>query len=312
MFYQSVRFSLFIFLLIMNHHLVSQNDTITNSPDELVEIYDVVAIYKQVTDGRGRTRSFVSELKGEILNYDESTGVLTFKDRSGKMYSFNSNQYKYFEYDKEFRKKVKKVVLHERKENEFEFSLGLRASFINLNDNFNGDNHFISSGGGSTDLPIALTISAGKYVERKHYIGAIGEIPLVSYGNKYFSAGIRYAYQYDAYKKNVAFYVPIELGYLRSNYDQTFQTNDTTVTVYPGGGTSMIYPSNESLNYDISAISLSLGQGFGFILRNKHSFSLELSLIKYFPTNTRFIEANQLPDVNFTGSGIRFSLAYNI
>lgn len=301
-----------ISIVLLSTILHAQNDTISKAENKIIEVYDVVAVYKQVTDGRGRTNSYVSEIKGEILNYDESTGVLTFKDRGGKMYSFNSSQYKYFEYDKEFTKKIKKVVLRERKENEFEISLGLRASFINLNDNFTGDNHFISSGGGSTDLPIALTIAAGKYVNRKHYAGIIGEIPLVSYGNKYFSAGVRYAYQYDAYQKNVALYLPIELGYFKSNYDQTFQTNDTTVTVFPGGGTSMTYPSSESLNYDISAISLSIGQGFGFIMKNKHSFSLELSLVKYFPMRTRFIEANQLPDVNFTGSGIRFSLAYNL
>ena len=145
-----------IAVVFLNTILLAQNDTIPKEQIEIVEVYDVVAVYKSTTDGRGRTRNYVSELKGEILNYDESTGVLTFKDKDGRIYSFKSDEYKYFEYDKEFTRKVKNFVLRPRKESEFEISAGFRASFINLNDNFSADDYYVWSGGGSSDLPISI------------------------------------------------------------------------------------------------------------------------------------------------------------
>lgn len=301
-----------IAVVLLNTVLHAQNDTISKEQNVIVEIYDVVAVYKESTDGRGRTRSYVSELKGEILNYDESTGVITFKGADGKMYSFKSDEYKYFQYDKEFTKKVKNVVLRTRKESEFEISAGIRASYINFNDNFSSDDYYMWSGGGNTDLPISFFLGAGKYFKREHYLGLNGEIALTSYGGGYFSAGIRYCYQYDAYKRNVAFYLPVELDYFRSRYDQNFQVNDTVIET-SGGGTTIYYPSDKNLEYSLSAVSISLGQGFGFIMNNKHSLAIELSLIKYFPFGTKFINLEQdAPDIRFSGSGMRLSFIYNI
>ena len=77
----------------------AQNDTIPKEQNVTVEVYDVVAVYREHLDGRGRTRRFTSETKGEILKYDESTGVLTFKGIDGKMYSYKSDQYEYFQYN---------------------------------------------------------------------------------------------------------------------------------------------------------------------------------------------------------------------
>lgn len=301
-----------IALVFLNTILLAQNDTIPKEQNEIVEVYDVVAVYKSTTDGRGRTRNYVSELKGEILNYDESTGVLTFKDKDGRMYSFKSDEYKYFEYDKEFTRKVKNFVLRPRKESEFEISAGFRASFINLNDNFSADDYYVWSGGGSSDLPISIFLGAGKYFGRRHYLGLNGEMALTSYGSGYISTGLRYCYQYDANKRNVAFYLPVELNYFRSNYDQNFQVNDTVIET-SGGGTSISYPSNKNLEYSLSAVSVSLGQGIGFIMNNKHSIAIELSLVKYFPFGIKFKDLEQeSPNVRFSGNGFRLSLIYNI
>ena len=298
--------------VLLSTTLNAQNDTIPKVQNAIVEVYDVVAVYKETTDGRGRTRNYVSELKGEILNYDESTGVLTFKDKGGRMYSFKSDEYKYFEYDKEFTKKVKKFVLRPRKESEFEISVGFRASFINFNDNFSADDYYVWSGGGTTDLPMSFFLGVGKYFSRQHYLGINGEIALTSYGSGYLSTGLRYCYQYDANKRNVAFYLPVELNYFRSNYDQNFQVNDTVIET-SGGGIITYYPSDKNLEYSLSAISVSLGQGFGFVMNNKHSLAIELSLVKYFPFGTRFKNLEQeAPNVRFSGNGFRLSLIYNI
>lgn len=301
-----------ISVFLFDAMIFAQNDTIHKEPNVNIEVYDVVAVKKSTTDGRGRTRNYVSELKGEILNYDESTGVLTFKDKNGRMYSFQSDEYKYFEYDKEFTKKVKTFVLRPRKEYEIEISTGFRTTLINFKDNFSSDDYYVWSGGGNSDLPIALYLGAGKYFGRQHYLGINGEIALKSYGRGYLSTGIRYCYQYDAYKRNVSLYLPVELNYFRSNYDQNFQVNDTVIEI-SGGAISTYYPSDKNLEYTLSGASVSLGQGFGFIINNKHSLAIELSLVKYFPFNVKYYNLEQdPPKVRFSGNGFRLSLLYNL
>lgn len=302
-----------IALVLGSTVLHAQKDTLTNDQNEIVEIWDVVAVYKEGTDGRGNPRSYVSEMKGEIQNYDATTGLITFKGQDGRMYSFKSGDYKYFEYDKQFVKKAKKkAVLKPRKETEFEISAGFRATYINFNDSFSPDDYYAWSGGGNTDLPIALYVGVGKYLAREHYVGLNGEIALTSYGSSYFSGGLRYNYHYDGYKKNVAFYLPVEIDYFRANYDENYQVNDTVIDT-SGGGISIYYPSDKKMEYTLSAVSLSLGQGFGFIMNNKHSLAIELSLIKYFPMGVKFKNLDRdAPDVKFSGSGMRLSLIYNL
>ena len=301
-----------VLALLCSALMHAQNDTIQKEPTEIVEVFDVVAIYKETTDSRGRTRNFVSELKGEILNYDQSTGVLTFKDDQGRVYSLSSDEYKYFEYDKAFTKKVKKFVLHPRKEKEYEISAGFRTSFINLNDNFSADDYYVWSEGGISDLPVSIFLGVGKYFGRRHYVGVNGEVALSSYGNGYLSTGLRYCYQYDANKRNVAFYLPVELDYFRSNYDLRFQVNDTIVET-TGAGTIYYYPSDKDIEYSFSALSVSLGQGFGFMMSNKQSIAVELSLVKYFPFGGNFKNLNrEEPRLRYSGNGIRISLIYKI
>lgn len=306
------RFVFVLFALLLQSRSYAQPGINTEDQKVITEVYDIVAIYNEHTDGRGHTRRFVTELRGEILNYDATTGVMTFKDQDGRIYSLKNDDYKYFEYDKVFTTKEKKFVLRPRKENELEVSAGLRATFINFNDHFAPDNYYLWSEGGVTDVPMSIYLGVGKYVQRKHYAGLQGEIALTSYGDKYLSAGLRYCYQYDANKSNVALYMPFELNYFRSDYPANFQVDDTTV-VTGFGGTSYYYPSNKSIDISLSALSLSIGQGVSFIRNNKHAISLELSLVKYFPLGVQFRNLEQAaPSVRYTGSGFRLSLIYQI
>ena len=158
-------------------------------------------------------------------------------------------------------------------------------------------------------MPIALFVSAGKYFGRTHYLGINGEIALYSYGQNYLSAGLRYCYQYDAHKSNVAYYLPVELNFFKSNYSQSFQVNDTT---FYDGGNSFSYPSDEDLELSISAASLSLGQGFSFIMKNKNAVAVEIALIKYFPFNATYTAIQESPNVQFAGSGMRLSVTLNL
>jgi hypothetical protein len=106
--------------------------------------------------------------------------------------------------------------------------------------------------------------------------------------------------------------MPVELDYFKSDYTANFDVDDTTI-VNGFGGTSYYYPTNKSLDITLSALSLSLGQGFSFIQNNKHALSLELSLVKYFPLGVQFRNLEQAaPNVRFTGSGFRLSFIYQI
>lgn len=296
-------------IVIMSLATNAQVDTLQKDPTIKVEVYDVVAVYKEHRDSRGNIQQYASELKGKILSYDASTGLLTFKGIDGKMYSFKSGEYKYFEYDKQFTSKVKNSQIYPRKETEFEFSGGFAASIFSFNSNFTQDDYYVNSNGGYYGRPISFHLGAGKYFSRRHFVGASGEIAVVGRDN-FFSAGLRYSYQYDANKGNVAFYIPVELQYFQVKTESRFQVKDTLYNAQSGGYS---YPSDLNLEYKLSALSLSLGQGFSFISKNKHSIALELSLIRFFPFDPKYLNLDrEPPNTNFLGNGFRLRLIYNI
>lgn len=294
---------------------MAQVDTTKIKTNTTSEYYDVVAVYREHIDGRGRRIQFTTELKGEIMNYDATTGLITFKALDGKMYSLKSGDYKYFQYNKEFPVKHKTTVnrvLKPRKESEWQISVGPRITALDWRDNFIPDDYYVWSQEGLSDVPIALYAGLGKYFTRKHFVGVGGELAFSSFGKNYINAGLRYAYQYDANKHNTALYIPIELNYFSATYSQPFDVADTTFTYYPGGGYSWSYPSQKSVNLQITALSFSIGQGIAFITNNKHSIALEVSVLKLFPINTSFPdEPARLPDIKMSGLGFKFNLLYN-
>ncbi len=294
----------------------AQVDTTNNKTNATTEYYDIVAVYREHIDGRGRRIQYTTELKGEILNYDANSGVITFKALDDKMYSLKSGEYKYFQYNKEFsikNKESKKVVLRQRKETQFQLSAGLRLTALDLRDNFVADDYYVWSQESNSDVPIAFYFGGGKYFGRKHFAGLGGELALSSYGKNYINAGLRYVYQYDAYKRNTAFYLPVELNYFSAQYNQNYDVADTLITYYPGGGYSIEYPSQKNIDQLMTAVSFSFGQGISFILNDKHSISIEMSLIKLFPLSTSFPNPpTRIPNVRMEGMGLRFGFIYNL
>jgi hypothetical protein len=303
-------------LILLSIFSYAQVDTTKNKNNATTEYYDVVAVYHENTDGRGRPVRFTTELKGEIVNYDASTGVITFKTSDGKMYSLKNGEYKYFQYNKAFtqkNKESKKLVLRERKETQFQLTAGWRLTALNLYDNFKADDYYVWSQESNSDVPIALYFGGGKYFGRRHYAGLGGELALSSYGKNYINAGLRYVYQYDGYKRNTAFYLPLELNYFTAKYNQNYDVADTLIRYFPGGGYSIEYPSQKNIDQIMSAVSFSFGQGMSFMLNDKHSISLELSVIKLFPLSTTFPNPpERLPNVKMEGMGLRFGLLYNL
>ncbi len=84
---------------------------------------------------------------------------------------------------------------------------------ISFNSDFTTDDNFYRGPTGAYSyLNSSIRAGVGKYFNRQNYAGINADIGLTGLKNSY-SAGFRYTYQYDGYKKNVAFYIPIELKY---------------------------------------------------------------------------------------------------
>lgn len=259
------------------------------------DVYDVIYLKKG------------GVLKGEIMSFDEPTGGIVFKDLQGRTYSFSREEYSYFKENQVFERKKKKTPaeIHPRKENEFEFGIGLSANFLTINEDFTSDDYYIQGSNGSAELPSCFDVSFGKYFSRKHYFGVTGDIEL-SAGGSYFAGGGRYMHQYDANKGNVGLYIPIELKYTQFKSDLQYATSDTTFI--PGG---YEYPTREVLELNMNTMALSLGHGFAFILNNKKSMMLEVAVVKHFVMSSSFPDEALDPKATFSAVAFRFGAKFN-
>lgn len=297
-----------ITIILFNTPLFAQNDSLPKDTTVIVEIYDVVAVYKEIVDGRGRTRQYTSELKGEIITYDESTGLLTFRGKDGRMYSFRSEEYKYFQYDKEFTsKKKKQVALHPRKDSGFEFSAGLSAGFLNIPTGFRIDENYVGGTTAGFEIPVCIKGTASKYINKNSVVGLTAEYSLLSSESAYFNAGARYQYLYNP-NKNAAFYFPIELKF--SHYQADYYRYQYNDTLFTDNGSS--WPIDLEADVTINALELNVGQGISFALANKRSLSMELMLLKQFIVSEELkIPQSVAPQTNFSAYGMKLSLFMN-
>lgn len=297
---------LWILLIMSNSPAWAQKDSTlkTTAANTKVEIYDVVAVYKEHKDSRGITRTFTYEMKGDILNYDQSTGVLTFKDLEGKMYSLKGTDFKYFEYDKVFTTKIKHAVIHPRKDAGIEWSAGITMGYFNIGHDFTPDEHFINGFESSADLPVCLKLGVGKYLNTHALVGMNAEYALVMGESRYVNVGARYQYLYHP-NKNSAFYFPAELKYGRYQFDAQYQTNDTLFLDNSG----WMFPASTDTRVTSHCAELNLGQGVSFALKNKKSISMELMLFKQFMLSQKIkgIDA-RTPESDYGVSGVKFSV----
>jgi hypothetical protein len=262
------------------------------------EVYDVIYL----KDG--------SVVKGEILSFDEPTGGIVFKDTGGRTFSYSREQYDYFIENKVFpvEKTKKPIDIKPRKETEWEFNLGFSAAWLKMSHEFTADDYYTNSIYSQVNLPLCFKVGGGKYLNRQNFIGLTGELALIS-RNSYFGAGVRYFYQYDGYKKNATFYIPVELQFVSTGVSTMFQVNDTT---YEDGG-SYSYPSTVYIETGFQLVSLSAGQGFSFIMNNKKSLALEFSVVKQYVLSEKFLNVEGvLPKSTYSTAGVKFALIFNI
>jgi hypothetical protein len=126
---------------------------------------------------------------------------------------------------------------------------------------------------------------------------------------QYYNFGARYNFEYDLRKTNVSKYVPIEL-----KYQNMFMQNSGLpyIEVTPNSSISgFYYPKTE-----FSTLFVSVGHGFGFILKQGGSFNIELTYQRHFTLSQKFYDLKpqdavgynpKFPQVNGFRLGFSFS-----
>jgi hypothetical protein len=223
-------------------------------------------------------------LQGQILIFEEKDGDITFQDKYGRKYSITREEYKYFEENQlvKERKSKRDTIVLSRKENEFEFSVGLSFGWYNPSVSFTADQYYLQNTNNNSFYPLNVHLGAGKYFNRKHFTGLNADFSVISIASPVINLNARYSYQYDAYKKNTACYVPVELGFTSLVNSTSFIVNDTLFT------SPTTWTTQLDRDIKTSAFSVGIGHGFNFMMKSKHSIALEVLIYKYFILNESF------------------------
>ena len=252
---------------------------------------------------------------GEIVAFDAATGGLVFKDKLGRTFSFAREDYNYFVEDQKFKTKAKRAkdraaALRQRKDNDWELSVGMSATYLNASESLETDEYYIQGGDGTSDLPACVEIGVGKYFGAKHFLGFSADLPTLSPGINYFAAGLRYAFQYDNKKSNLALFLPAEFKFISYKSSLYYGVADTT---FSDGGLSWEYPSTFQPELTLTAIAISVGHGFAYILKNRHSVSLDIAFVNHLILSQAFekLEARKEPKTSFSAVGLKAGIRFN-
>ena len=261
---KKVKLLVLVFFTVLISNVIFSQDT------SRFEVYDVIYL----TDGR--------VLKGQILSYDSQLGGISFRDLQNRVYNLSREEYKYFLEKQNFPIKEKKSkALRERKRDGIRYTLGMNYTYLYGLEKIQED--ALSSRLDTRGFAIGIQGSAGKYLTLNHFIGASGEIGVLASNPKFYSAGINYKYEYDLKQSNVAKYIPIELKYqnmILENAGVPYVVE--TPNSYSSG---YYYPKTE-----FSTLYLSIGHGFGFILKQGGSFNIELSYQRHLTLSQKFYD----------------------
>ena len=259
-------------------------------------VYDVI----YMKDGR--------VFKGEILSFNENNGTIIFKNNDGSKYTFKAEEYDRYKENVAYDAK-KDFELRPRKESGLEFQVGFSAAHVGMNPNLVVDDYYLSGGYLISSLVAGVKIGVGTYLNRQNFIGGSVELGFTSSPKNYLSAGFRYLYQYDGYKKNVAFYLPIEAHFTSMKGKSQYKVADTS---YFSDGSIAFDFAYRDVDVKFSMASVSLGQGFSFILNNKKAVGVEISFIKYFVLISDVLAVPKQPKTDFTLNGFKLALLYSI
>jgi len=248
-------------------------------------------------------------LFGEIIEFAQKDGDLTFKDQYNRIYSLSREMYDYFEEDKAFQKRVKNIdsLVRPRKIDEFDFHIGLSMLMAGFDQGFIADANYVQSysNGMYFELPTCLSLGAGKYVHRQHYLGIGIDLTALGWPNEITQFSANYRFQYDAMKNNVARYIPISFGLQKMTSLEYFDIPDMSMPPFP----STIQKQFET---NISSLNMGIGHGFSFIGKDLHYFNLEIMIYKGLWSNYTFI-SNELflPKLNYKTAGAQLQLSYH-
>jgi hypothetical protein len=260
-----------LFLMLTSNTIFAQ-DTIR------YEVYDVI----YMKDNR--------ILKGQILSYDSQLGGISFKDIYGRVYNFSREEYKYFLEKQNFPIKVKKQKgLIERKSKGIRYSLGLNTGYFYGLEKIESDD--LNSKKETKGLGLGVYGTVGKYFTRTHFLGATAEVGVMN-NQQYYNFGARYNFEYDNRKTNLAMYVPIELKYQNmflenSGIPYTEITPNSSISGY-------YYPKTE-----FSTLFVSVGHGFGFMLKQGGSFNIELAYQRHVALSQKFYNLKPQDEVGY-------------
>jgi len=277
-----------LFLMLTSNSLFAQDTT-------RYEVYDVI----YMKDNR--------ILKGQILSYDSQLGGISFKDMYGRVYNFSREEYKYFLEKQNFPIKVKKQKgLNERKSKGIRYSLGFNTNYYYGLEKSKSED--LNARKDTQGMAIGVSGSIGKYFTRTHFFGVNAEIGLISNNQQLYNLGVRYNFEYDDKKSNVSKYVPIELKYQNMFLENTgIPYIEVTPNSYSEG---YYYPQTE-----FSTLFLSVGHGFGFILKQGGSFNIELAYQRHFTLSQKFynLKPQDAVDYNpkFQVNGFRLGLSFS-
>lgn len=252
--------SLFLLFLVV---FLQQGSIFAQSKPKKPVIYDIVHLKT------GKV------LYGEIIEFDQKDGDLTFKDEYNRKYSLSRQMYDYFEEDVTFQKRVRDTLVRPRKIDEFDFSIGISQFMAGTDNGFIPDDYYLSSNasGYYFDLPTCVSLGFGKYLNRQHYVGLHSDFKLLSDLDQFYSIGANYQFQYDGMKSNVAKYIPIRFNYGVRSSQETVSVPDLTMPPFPVN-------TYETFDVTMRSIGLEFGHGFSFIGNNMHSWNLEFCFFK--------------------------------
>jgi len=248
-------------------------------------------------------------LYGEIIEFNQKDGDLTFRDSYNRNYSLSREMYDYFEENVTFNKRVRDTIVRPRKTNEFSFMVGLSQFAAGTDNGFVPDDYYLwsSSNGYFFDLPICMTVGAGKYLSRQHFIGIKTDMKILSSLDHFYSIGANYQFQYDGMKSNVAKYIPIRVNYGIRSSQEWVDVQDLTMPPFTNN-------IQKQFDVNMSSLGIEFGHGFSFIGNNKHSWNLEFCFFKNMvlsQTITPVSLGGALPNFNFSQAGAKLSLSFN-
>ena len=248
-------------------------------------------------------------LFGEIIEFNQKDGDLTFKDQYNRTYSLSREMYDYFEEDKIYQQRIKNVdsLVRPRKIDEFDFHVGLNTLMAGYDQGFVADDYYLQSysNGMYYYIPICLSLGAGKYFHRQHYLGASLDLKAIGDPSMFSQYNANYRFQYDAMKNNVARYIPLTIGFQRQTDLEYFDVSDMTMPPAPTTVTKQFETTVSSLN-------LGIGHGFSFIGKDLHYFNLEILIYKgLWAKHSMISNELLLPSLNYQTEGAQLKLSFH-